>query len=375
MVDISKISFGGQNQGAGTWDSTFANQNALFLKVFGGEVFASYERYSVTNGKHRMRQISSGKSAQFPFTGRTTARRFKPGADILVDDAQDIGRGQGVGPLEQKLLGHIKASEKIINIDDLMIASCFIDDLDLAKSHFDYRGPFSRELGRALAHEFDTNVLKACAKHVYANDTAGETGGDPFQTSTVITTDTASTQPSDVSSADLITAAFDACQAMDEKYVPEDDRYIFVRPDLYYKLVNDSNNPGQGTGILHRDYGNDGNGNTKDGFVLKVAGMTVVKTPHLPRIDTRYDADGAGAGAGTARNPGENNDYQDDFRRLTALCWHPEAVGTVKLKDITMETEYLIERQGDLMVAKVACGTAGLRPECAVAIQATADQS
>jgi hypothetical protein len=372
MVDISKISFGGQNQGAGAWDSTFANQNALFLKVFGGEVFAAYEKYSVTNGKHRMRQISSGKSAQFPFTGRTTARRFKPGADILVDDAQAVGAGTGSAAITPKLLGHIKASEKVINIDDLMISSCFIDDLDLAKSHFDYRGPFSRELGRALAHEFDLNVLKACAIHAFDNTSAA----DPFQSSTIITTATASKKPSEVSSADIITAAFEACQAMDEKYVPEDDRYMFVQPDLYYKLVNDSANPGQGTGILHRDYGNDGNGNTKDAFVLKVAGMTVVKTPHLPRVDSRYDSDGAGAGAsGVKKNPGENNEYQDDFRRLAALCWHPEAVGTVKLKDITMETEYLIERQGDLMVAKIACGTAGLRPECAVAIKATADQS
>jgi len=371
MVDISKISFGGQNTGDGTFSTTFATQNALFLKIFGGEVFSAYERYSVTNGKHRMRQISSGKSAQFPFTGRTTARRFKPGADILVDDAMAVGAGSGADATTPKLLGHIKASEKIINIDDLLIASCFIDDLDLAKSHFDYRGPFSRELGRALAHEFDTNVLKACAIHAFDNTAAD----DPFQSSTVVTTATASTQPSAVSSADLITAAFDACQAMDEKYVPEDDRYMFVRPDLYYKLVNDSANPGQGTGILHRDYGNDGNGNTKDGFVLKVAGMTVVKTPHLPVKDTRYDADGSESGAAVKKNPGENNEYQDDFRRLAALCWHPEAVGTVKLKDITMETEYLIERQGDLMVAKVACGTSGLRPECAVAIKATADQA
>ena len=348
MVDISKISFGGQNQGNGAWDSTYADQNALFLKIFGGEVFAAYEKYSVTNGKHRMRQISSGKSAQFPFTGRTTARRFKPGADILV-----------------------KASEKIINIDDLMISTCFIDDLDLAKSHFDYRGPFSRELGRALAHEFDLNVLKACAIHAFDNTSAS----DPFQSSTVIETATAAKKPSEVSSADLITAAFSACQAMDEKYVPEDDRYMFVQPDLYYKLVNDSASPGQGTGILHRDYGNDGNGNTKDGFVIKVAGMSVVKTPHLPRVDSRYDSDGSGGTAAVKKNPGENNEYQDDFSRLAALCWHPEAVGTVKLKDITMETEYLIERQGDLMVAKVACGTADLRPECAVAIKATANQS
>tara|TARA_R100000808_G_scaffold134_1_gene981 strand:+ start:4574 stop:5704 length:1131 start_codon:yes stop_codon:yes gene_type:complete len=376
MTVLNTISFGGQNAGNGQWNATFDTQNALFLKVFGGEVFAAYEKYSVTNGKHRIRQIQSGKSAQFPFTGRTTARRFKPGSDILVDDAQAVGGGTGADATTPKLLGHIKASEKVINIDDLLIASCFIDDLDLAKSHYDYRGPFSRELGRALAHEFDLNVLKACTISALANTGAS----DPFQSSTKIDitgngTDDATAQPSTVTTAQIIGAAFDASQAMDEKYVPEEERYMFVRPDVYYKLVEDTGTPGQGTAILHRDYGNEGNGNTKDGFVIKVAGMTVVKTPHLPRTDTAYDADGDGAGASVKKNPGENNDYQDDFRKLTALCWHPEAVGTVKLKDVTMESEYMIQRQGDLMVAKVACGTAGLRPECAVAIMAPANQA
>jgi hypothetical protein len=34
-----------------------------------------------------------------------------------------------------------------------------------------------------------------------------------------------------------------------------------------------------------------------------------------------------------------------------------------------MESEYQIERQGTLMVAKMMCGTAPLRPECAVEIK------
>lgn len=368
---LSTISFGGQASGNGEWNATHATQNALFLKVFGGEVYSSFEKYSVTTGKHRMRSISSGKSAQFPFTGRTTAQRFKPGSDILADDAQSRGAGAATTKTTAKLLGHIKANEKIIKIDDLLISSCFIDDLDLAKSHYDYRGPFSRELGRALAHEFDTNVLKAAALHCAGNTS----DSDPFVKGTVVATATGSKKPSEVSSADLIGAIFDAAQAMDEAYVPEDERYVFMRPDCYYKLVEDTATPGQGTAILHRDYGNDGNGNTKDGFVLKCAGMTIVKTPHLPRTDTSYDADGASGGAATAQNPGENNDYQGDFRKLTALCWHPEAVGTVKLKDLTMENEYQIRHQGDLMVAKMACGTGGLRADATVVINATANES
>lgn len=357
---LTSISFGGQNQGSGAWNSTFDTQNALFLKVFGGEVMAAFEQYTVTSDKHRIRSISSGKSAQFPFTGRTTARRFKPGSDILVDDAQPIGAGDGVAATAPALLGQIKASEKVINIDDLLIATCFIDELDQAKSHYDYRGPFSRELGRALALEFDTNVLKTALRSAAANTAAT----DPFQTSQHIT---GAANAATITTAELLEAIYEAAQKFDERYVPEDGRYVFVRPQEYYALVKDTSGS-KATALLHRDYaGGDSNGSFTEGFVLKAAGMTVVKTPHLPGTDTRYDTDGT-AGGSTNKNPGENNAYQDDFSDVVALAMHPEAVGTVKLKDLTMESEYQIRHQGDLMVSKMACGTGELRPECVARI-------
>lgn len=37
--------------------------DALFLKVFSGEVLSSFERNAVTLDKHTVRTISSGKSA------------------------------------------------------------------------------------------------------------------------------------------------------------------------------------------------------------------------------------------------------------------------------------------------------------------------
>ena len=45
---------------------------------------------------------------------------------------------------------------------------------------------------------------------------------------------------------------------------------------------------------------------------------------------------------------------------------HSAAVGTVKLLDLATESEYQIERQGTLFVAKYAMGHGILRPECAI---------
>ena len=53
----------------------------------------------------------------------------------------------------------------------------------------------------------------------------------------------------------------------------------------------------------------------------------------------------------------------------TALIAHTSAVGTVKLMDLAVESEYDIRRQGTLMVAKYAKGHGVLRPEAAVQIQ------
>ena len=46
-----------------------------------------------------------------------------------------------------------------------------------------------------------------------------------------------------------------------------------------------------------------------------------------------------------------------------------EAIGTVKLLDLATESEYQIERQGTLFVAKYAMGHGVLRSECAVEVR------
>jgi hypothetical protein len=42
------------------------SEDALFLKVFSGEVLTSFEQSTVTAGAEMVRSISSGKSATFP---------------------------------------------------------------------------------------------------------------------------------------------------------------------------------------------------------------------------------------------------------------------------------------------------------------------
>ena len=300
--------------------------DALFLKVFAGEVLQSFERYTVTADKHMIRSIASGKSAQFPVLGRLSASYHTPGAEILGSS--------------------INHNEKIITINDLLISDAFLSSIDEAKNHYDVRSAYTQEMGRALAFQMDKHVLQmmiAAAKTSTAN-----VGDTSYPSGTIVTSTNAGT-----SANDLITAIFDAAEALDDNYVPPEDRYCFLKPDDYYMLANATN-------AINADFS--GHGSIADGTVAMIAGITLVKTPHLPTTNISSGVDAGGSGTAQAV----------DARNTIAIVSHPSCVGTVKLMDLAVESDYDIRRQGTLMVAKYATGHAVLRPEAAVQIRSAA---
>jgi hypothetical protein len=298
------------------------DDNALFLKVFSSEVLAAFARQNKMLGMTSVRTISQGKSAQFPAVGKTTAAYHTPGNEIN-------------GSV-------IKHNERVITIDDLLISDSFIAQLDEAKNHYDVRSIYSNEMGNALARTVDQHLLQLSILAAQAATTVnGENGGE------VITDADAKTN-----AASLITSIFDAAQALDEKDVPETDRFCVVPPATYYNIVENDK-------VLNRDFGG-ANGVYAEGTVLKVAGINIVKSNTA--VSAFTDQSGASS-------TGENNTYNGDFSNTAAVVFHKSAIGTVKLMDLAMESEYDIRRQGTLMVAKMALGHGILRPEAAVEIQ------
>jgi len=298
------------------------DDNALFLKVFSGEVLAAFQRRNQMLEMSMVRTISQGKSAQFPALGKTTASYHTAGNEIT-------------GKV-------INKNERVITIDDLLISDSFIAEIDEAKNHYDVRSIYSTEMGNALARTVDQHLLQLAVLAAQASTTVtGENGG------AVITDADAKTN-----GASLITSIFDAAQALDEKDVPEEDRYCVVPPATYYNLVENDK-------ILNRDFGGS-NGIYAEGKVLKVAGINIVKSNTAVDAFTDQSA---------ASSTGENNTYNGNFSNTAAVVFHKSAIGTVKLMDLAMESEYDIRRQGTLMVAKMALGHGILRPEAAVEIQ------
>lgn len=331
MANFTVSRLGAVNENTGS----YALDNDLFLKIFSGEVLTSFQEKNVFLDKHYVRTISQGKSAQFPVVGKTRdAYYHTPGNEMLG--------------------GTVKHAERVITIDDLLVVDKAIASIDEAKNHYDVRGIYSREMGASLARTMD----KHCAQVglLAARSTSTITGTEGHGDGLVIPTDYTGAPASAnyaTNGSHLREAIFKAAEKLEEKDVPHEECYVFVRPSQYFRLVEDDK-------LLNRDYSNSP-GDFARAMVPQVAGMQLVMTNHLPSANVT-------TGVVAGPDQGSGNKYAGDFSPTVALIMHPSAMGTLKLMDLAMEMEWDIRRQATFMVAKYAVGHGVLRPEGAVEI-------
>jgi len=327
----------GQINGAGDAD-------ALFLKVFSGEILTTFEETNVMKDLHMVRTIQSGKSAQFPVTGIASANYHQAGQSLIEGD--------------NGYLSDIKKSEKVITIDDVLVSSTFLANIDELKTHYDVRSIYAQELGKALAKRFDIATMKTLFGAARSDATI--TGGVGGASITGQTTNTA---------AGLIASLFAVAQKLDENDAPDEGRFAILTPEQYYILLTADNV------AISKDFGT--GGNVATGSIPMVAGIKLFKSNHLSDVIALDDASAVATGDGTSLNDVFGDDgtgYNGDFSDLTGtggkgfIAGTKEAIGTVKLLDLATESDYQIERQGTLFVAKYAMGHGVLRPECAVQV-------
>ena len=325
---------------------SFAADNALFPKVFSNEVLTTFEETNVMKDLHTVRTISSGKSAQFPTMGKATAKYHTPGDDIFEKVTS--------GPTTGEYTSQIKHKERIINIDDVLIAATSIANIDELKNHYDVRSIYAKELGKALAKRFDVATMKTlvAAARSATTITGGKAG---------IAIDGG--EAADFSAAVIQEKLFEAAQKLDENDIPNDgQRYAILKPGDYYKLLQ------SGEDVINRDFG--GRGDVATGALPMVAGLRIFKSNHLSDVavaEASQDQDDD-----SARNDvfgGSGTGYNGDLSKTFIIGGHPSAVGTVKLLDLATESDYKLELQGTLFVAKYAMGHGVLRPEAAFEIK------
>jgi len=299
----------GQANGAGALD-------ANFIKVATGEILTAFTQTVEFADKHMVRNIANGKSASFPVTGRTSGARYHvPGTEVLGTVA--------------------KFNERVITIDDLLLTDYFTANIYEAMNHFDTRSEMTKQLGEELAQAYDRNVARTA---ILTSRGAAVLDGLPGGASL---TNAAFLTDSNVMAA----AFFDAAAILDEKYIPAGDRHGFLKPVQYYALS-------QNTKVINKDW--DGKGSYSDGSVVKIADIPLIKSINLPNGTTVVDGP---------------TKYQGNFSKTAGLIMHKGLMGTVKLLDVAIESEYMVSRQGTLIVAKYAVGHGGLRPECGIELK------
>jgi Phage capsid protein len=293
----------------------------LFLKKYAGEVLTAFERFTVMMSRHLTRSITSGKTASFPVTARATASYVTPGNEVAGST-----RVHG---------------ERLVHVDYPLVSDVYLAEWDELVNHYDVRSIYSNQNAEALANSFDITALLVLGMAARGTDVVGNELPD----GTVVTDADGATN-----GGSLAASAFEVAQKFDEKYVPNDTRYLFVKPAQYYLL-------GQTTKVLNRDWG--GSGAYAEGTVLKVGGLEIVKTNNVPTTNVASTPVGA------------NNLYEGNFSTTIALAGHKSAIGTVKMKDIATSLDWIPEKLAHLLMARMIVGTGVLRPEAAAEIKAS----
>jgi hypothetical protein len=314
----------------GSQSNAYADKYATALKLFSGEVFNAFNDATIFKGLVRNYSLRGGKSKQFLLTGKLSSGYHVPGTPILGDDA-------------------LKANEKTILMDDLLVSSQFVYDLDEVLSQYSQRSEISKQIGEAMAIHYDERIARVLANASgEASVVTGEPGGFKVNIGAGKTLDAQA----------IVDGFFEAAATLDERSAPMEGRVAVLSPRQYYSLISSVD-----TNILNREIGNtQGDMNSGKGL-YSIAGIRIYKSNVLADV----------YGTTPSAVDGENNAYNGDFSALAGLIFHREAAGTVEAVAPSIETtsgDFHVQYQGDLIVGKLAMGVGSLRTSVAGSLQA-----
>ena len=349
------------------------DKRALYLKLFSGEMFKGFQRNTIARDLVMKRTLTNGKSVQFIFTGRTTAEYHTPGNSIL-------GNSDGAPPV----------AEKTVTVDDLLISSAFVYELDETLAHYDLRGEISRKIGYALAEKYDRKIFRAITKAARTASPITKTnfvepGG------TQIRVGSTGTNASDAyDSVKLVNAFYDAAAALDEKGVSGEGRVAVLNPRQYYELIQNV----ESNSLINRDV--QGDALQSGQGIIEIAGIRIYKSMNIPffgNYGTKY-------GTASATNPGVtspgnvgsfigddtttngmedarsnvtgiHNNYgnHSDFENSCGLIFQREAAGVVEAIGPQVQVtsgDVSVVYQGDVILGRLAMGADFLNPAACV---------
>jgi len=337
---------------------------ALYLKLFSGEMFKGFQNNTIARDLIMKRTLKNGKSLQFIYTGRTKSEFHVPGRSILGND-------DGAPPV----------AEKTITVDDLLISSAFVYNLDEVLSHYDLRSEISRKIGYALAEKYDRLAFRAVARGARQASPITKSGFvEPGGTQIRVGS---TTNDSDAySSSNLVAAFYDAAAALDEKGVSSDGRVGVLNPRQYYELIQAVGS----NGLVNRD--SQGTALQGGNGIIEIAGIKIYKSMNIPFLGNYGTKYGGTTGQTSPGNVGSfvgetmedasgattgiNNDYgtaSEVGSKSCGLIFQKEAAGMVEAIGPQVQVtsgDVSVVYQGDVMLGRLACGADYLNPAASV---------
>ncbi len=349
------------------------NRRELYLKLFSGEMFKGFQHNTIARDLVMKRTLKNGKSLQFIYTGHTKAEFHTPGNSIL-------GNTDGAPPV----------AEKTITVDDLLISSAFVYELDETLAHYELRGEISKKIGYALAQKYDRLTFRAIARGARAPSPITKSGFvEPGGTQIRVGTNN---QASDAYvPASLVSAFYDAAAALDEKGVSSEGRVGVLNPRQYYELIQQVGD----NGLVNRDA--QGDSRQKGNGIVEIAGIKIYKSMNIPFFSTY----GTKFGSASATNPGVtsptnvgsfvgeavedaandvagiNNEYgeETEFANSCGLIFQREGAGVVEAIGPQVQVtsgDVSVVYQGDVILGRLAMGADYLNPAACVELIAGA---
>jgi hypothetical protein len=261
-----------------------------------------------------VKNITQGKADSFPIIGRKRdATEHTPGEQILG--------------------GTIVHDEVVITLDNMLVDSVFIAEIDELISHYELSAPYAKQLGQSLG---STTSKRIAIMHILASrETAGFHEDQPA--------------PAYYFHADLRTsgAKLEEAAQVSQEYLRTND----ISGSLPRVMLPHAQHL-----LLSRYSGIEGgpvttgSGNRAQGTVGPIMGLNIQGTNHSPRTNIT---------TGLAK-------YQGNFSTTVGHASSGMAVGTLERRAMKVVMKEQEDRLGTLLIASQFNGHGKLRPECAI---------
>jgi len=340
------------------------DRRALLLKLATGEMFKGFQHETIARDLVMKRTLKNGKSLQFIYTGRTKAEFHVPGNSIL-------GNSDGAPPV----------AEKTITVDELLISSAFLYELDETLAHFELRGEITKKISYALAEKYDRLVFRAITRGARAASPITKSGFvEPGGTQIRVGS---TSNDSDAYDAEKLQDAFyDAAAALDEKGVSSQGRVAVLNPRQYYQIIQKIGT----SGLVNRDV--QGTALQSGQGVVEIAGIKIYKSMNIPFLGKHGVAYGGTTGETSPTRLGDSigttlddasgattgikNDYgtaSEVGSKSCGLIFQKEAAGVVETIGPQVQVtsnDVSVIYQGDVILGRLAMGADYLNPAAAV---------